>query len=225
MSIDPTLIIDDRPRTLAKVIKQNTIWPRQEEETILVICHRKAHFVEQLAHEISIAKKKARRKGRTDRSMPHLSLNLLQSQIGFQLFYCPNLTTFRAFAATLPLREDDLSDTPNLRIVVVDMLALHYGTSEFNVQGLSRSLAMLASVQHSIQCRMELVECTDVRDRKNPGRGRQLWNTDVPLLSTSLKIADAGKQWGARTSKIRDFADRWFDFVKGDDAYLPQFRP
>lgn len=218
MSDSPTLIVNDKPRTLTEVIRKTTLWPQEAEKTIIVICHRQSHLLEQLSYETISAAEAARSHRRRNRlSLARPTLNFLKAAQKVRLVYCSNLLRFRAFLTTLPIDNDDeIGAEAPARIVIVDMLALHYGTSEFTIQGLCRSLAMVASVQHDIQCHVELVECTDVRDSADPGRGHPLWDTQVPLLSSSIKIGDIGKQWASRSTKIRDFADRWFDFVKED---------
>lgn len=59
---------------------------------------------------------------------------------------------------------------------------------------------------------VELLECTDENDALGTGGPSSPWNAEVPLLSGSIKIGDAGQGWARRTVSINRFAGRWFDF-------------
>lgn len=100
------------------------------------------------------------------------------------------------------------------RVVIMNFLSLHRDTSEFTLQGLSRSFSLVASVGLSIRGGVELIECLDVGDDQNTAavNGFRPWDVEVPLLSGSVKIGEAGQGWATRKISIRSFADRWFDF-------------
>lgn len=127
------------------------------------------------------------------------------------LAFCPSITSFRGYMSTLLLHHDQQSPDLRSRVIVLDMLALHHGTSEFTVQGLSRTFAMLASIHHSINAGIQLIECNTI-DESSSERGPRLWDAEVPLLSGSVKIGEAGQGWATRTISIRKFAERWFRF-------------
>lgn len=127
-----------------------------------------------------------------------------------KLVFCPNIPSFRAYMSTLPARfgpEDD----PAPNVIVIDVLAMHHGTSEFTIQGLSRTFSMLASINASLPQSMRLVECLDCHHR-SIDRGPRIWQAEVPLLSGSVKIGEAGQGWAIRTISIKRFAVRWFEF-------------
>jgi len=141
----------------------------------------------------------------------HPTLRLLATSLETKVIFCQDILTFRAHLSTLPFYEQHRGGQP-ARVIVVDMLAMHHGTSEFTVQGLSRTLAMLASVNRQFAGEMQLVECNDAQDPLDPQRGVRLWNSEVPLLSGSVKIGEAGQGWASRTTSIRSFAERWIRF-------------
>jgi len=189
----------------------------------IVACWRKSRFLEQLAlHASSItelsdslASDDAEASQLFTKSSPtsllQPTLRLLATSSNTNIVFCSTIQSFRAFVSTLPQRESESRDQSS-QVVIVDMLALHHGTSEFTVQGLSRTFAILASVNHHIPGGMRLVECDNIEDPSDPLRGARLWNDEVPLLSGSVKIGEAGQGWASRTASIKSFAGRWFQF-------------
>lgn len=140
------------------------------------------------------------------------TLDVLLAAKNIGLCYCANLQNFRAFLPTIALRRGS-SASNQTSLFVIDMLGLHHGTSEYTVQGLSRSFATLASVAHQTAWKtVEMVECVDICDRQDPRRGPRLWDAEVPLLNGSVKIGEAGHVWASRTVSIKAVARRWFQF-------------
>ena len=189
----------------------------------IVACWRRSRFLEQLAlyassiTELSdsLASDDAEASQALTRNSPtsllQPTLRLLATSLNTKIVFCSTIPSFRAFVSTLVLRESQSRDRSS-QVVIVDMLALHHGTSEFSVQGLSRTFAMLSSVNHDIPGEMRLVECDAIEDPSDPQRGTKLWNTEVPLLNGSVKIGEAGQGWASRTTSIKSFAARWFQF-------------
>lgn len=138
------------------------------------------------------------------------ALKLIAASSRIKLVFCPTIPMFRAYISTLPVRAVD-DDTRPPKIVILNMLALHHGTSEFTVQGLSRSFSTIASMNHVFQGRVELLECRDNDDLLDTGENPNPWNAEVPLLSGSIKLGDAGQGFARRTVGISRFADRWFN--------------
>lgn len=139
------------------------------------------------------------------------TIKLIAASSHVKLAFCPTIPIFRAYLSTLPVRAAS-DDTRPPKIVILNMLAVHHGTSEFTVQGLSRSFSMIASMNHVFRGRVELLECTDNDDLLGTGGSSNPWNAEVPLLSGSIKIGDAGQGFARRTVSISRFADRWFNF-------------
>ncbi|KAK5314472.1 hypothetical protein LTR70_007187 [Exophiala xenobiotica] len=130
------------------------------------------------------------------------TLRLIATSLHTNIVFCPDIPSFRAYVTTLSFREVHQSDTSSTT-VIVDMLAMHHGTSEFTVQ---------ASVNHQMAGEMQIVECSEFLDATDLQRGTRLWNADVSLLSGSVKIGEAGQGWASRTTNIKAFAGRWFQF-------------
>lgn len=129
-----------------------------------------------------------------------------------KILFCPTLQAFRATLATLPVHVDreDLFDS----VYIIDMISLHHGTADFTVQGLSRTFALLTSIGHHCHATINLVECKNIKDDQDPHRGHKVWDIEVPLLSGSVKIGQAGQGWAARKTSIQRFAGKWIQFVQ-----------
>lgn len=142
-------------------------------------------------------------------SVPALQLLAVSQHI--TLIYCPTIPSLRARLSTMIGSQEHVTSASH-RLVIVDLLALHHGTSEFTLQGLSRTLAAAVSAASAVSADLNLVECKDVRDPTHPGRGSRLWEHQVPLLSGSVKIGLEGSRWAGRALTIKKIASRWFQF-------------
>lgn len=225
-------IVETTTKTIGGLIEDLRINP--QATTIIIACCTRSHFFGQLAlhalstsehlddqrHEqqntneaVSERNEKARQNPskHNPTSLLQPTLRLLATSLRINLVFCPDIPSFRAYVSALPFREVQQRDTLST-IVIVDMLTMHHGTSEFTIQGLSRTFATLASVNHRLAGGMQIVECNDVLDPTDVHRGVRLWNAEVPLLSGSVKIGEAGQGWAGRTTNIRTFAERWFQF-------------
>lgn len=139
------------------------------------------------------------------------TLKLIAASSKVNLAFCPTIPTLRAYLSTLPIRTA-AEDVQASRVVIVNILALHRDTSEFTLQGLSRSFALIASVNGLLQASIELVECADVQSETSNVTHIQPWDVEVPLLSGSIKIGEAGQGWASRKVSVKEFGNRWFNF-------------
>lgn len=139
------------------------------------------------------------------------TLKLIAASSKVNLAFCPTIPTFRAYLSTLLVRTA-AEDAQTSRIVIMNILALHRDTSEFTLQGLSRSFSLIASINGLLKDRVELVECADVHVEASNLTLSQPWDVEVPLLSGSIKIGEAGQGWASRKVSVKEFANRWFNF-------------
>ncbi|EXJ84443.1 hypothetical protein A1O3_05111 [Capronia epimyces CBS 606.96] len=152
----------------------------------------------------------------TGRSHPLLAptLQVLSASRFCSLRFCPTTTVLRGYLASYYLQTVSKSSAPTSsfegRVVILNLLALHHGTSEFTLQGLSQTLATAVSAAHGAKRQLELVECRDIHDPSNPSRGPALWQADVQLLSGAVKIGEGGASWGRRSISVMMIASRWF---------------
>lgn len=201
------------------------------EVTILIACCSRSHFLEQLIEytrpDSATAKKPFERPTSRDSTsvdvedlspplqrQSHLvqpTLKLLAASSRVKLAFCSTIPTFRAYLSTLPVHAGT-DDAPASKTVIINVLALHRDTSESTVQGLSRSFSLIASVNHSFHGAIEMLECSDDDGMTSAPSAPRPWETEVPLLSGSIKIGEAGQGWATRKVGISSFANRWFNF-------------
>ena len=140
----------------------------------------------------------------------------LDASRSVQLAFCPTTSVLRAYLSTLPPRAHKAT------IIILDLISLHHSTSEFSVQGLSRTLALAVSAATSRRAqRLRLVECADPADPTNPAAGYALWDAQVPLLSASVKIRGEGVNWASRSNSVRRVVTRWFRFEAARENARP----
>ncbi|KAL6244094.1 hypothetical protein RBB50_008963 [Rhinocladiella similis] len=189
--------------------------------TDLIICSTRAEFLNEvlaqldhhhasaLGHEVEDGD--ADLPALPDSRHPLLSptLFLLNASQHCRLVFCPTTTTLRGYLSSYTA---DVSqpEVGNGQIVIVNHLRQHQGTSEFTLQGLSHTFASAVSAAHRTRRSLRLVELRDVGDHLDPNQGPGLWQAQVPLLSTSIKIGDGGASWGRRTVSVEKVASRWF---------------
>lgn len=144
------------------------------------------------------------------------TLRLIAASRAINLIYCPTIPVLRAWLSGHGTEPASLAaDRP--QVVILDLLALHHGTSEFTVQGLSRTLATAVSAAQSSGSDLTLAECKDIEDPSNPDRGRRLWDAQLPLLSGSVKIGLERSRWAGQPITARRVASRWFRFTGSHD--------
>ena len=174
----------------------------------IVVCASRSDFLRQLVQQ-------SRYHTKSGHSLLSPTLSLVATGSRIHLAFCPTVPTLRAYLSTYaspkPLPEPSTNASPYL--VVLDILSLHHSTSEFTLQGLSRSLSAAVSAAHRTSSDLSLVECQDINDPTNPACGSRLWNAQVPLLSASVKLRQDGTRWGGRATPVRRIAARWFTFA------------
>lgn len=207
--------------------------------TDLIICSSREDFLAQALAEIKqdglhrheLQETPAHEEGREDVSASrtnepsHLvlsrTLHTLSTSQHVRLIFCPRIDILRGYlAGYVPrpvLAPSSPSPSPPLarQIIVLNLLALHQGTSEFTLQGLSQTLATAVSAAHRTRSALKLVESKDVNDPSNPHRGSRLWHAEVQLLSAAIKIGETGQNWGRRTISVLKVASRWFRVEEG----------
>ncbi|RMZ77651.1 hypothetical protein DV738_g4225, partial [Chaetothyriales sp. CBS 135597] len=184
--------------------------------TTLVVCCSKEDFFAELLGQISVKEKHGSHspeRATASRASPASSLltptlGLLAASQSIKIVYCPSLPVLRAYLA----KYTATTDPHKHRLEVLDLIALHHGTSEFTLQGISRTLASLVSAACQSQADLRLFECSTIDDPANPFRGSRLWEAEVPLLSGSIKIGEEGSRWARRGISVKKVASRWFSF-------------
>ncbi|KIW86048.1 hypothetical protein Z517_01442 [Fonsecaea pedrosoi CBS 271.37] len=212
---------DYESELLQDVVRETSLTP-----TDLVICSSKEDFLGQLvtqlhqgqvqsevetpSHPEEVDTPSEERWSKPRHVLLSQILHVLSASQLVNLIFCPNIPILRGFLSGFVSRTALPSTRPPGPIIVLNLLAMHHGTSEFTLQGLSQTLATAVSAGHRTNRMVKLVECKDINDPFNPNRGPNLWQTEVQLLSAAIKIGEPGQSWGRRTISVMRFASRWF---------------
>ncbi|KIY03799.1 uncharacterized protein Z520_00490 [Fonsecaea multimorphosa CBS 102226] len=194
--------------------------------TDLVICSPKGDFLEQLLvqldqlrvrPEVQTPPLQEEVNTQSDERLPEPkrillshTLHVLSASQFVNLVFCPSIPILRGYLSGYVSRSVAPSTQPPGPIIILNLLAMHHGTSEFTLQGLSQTLATAVSAGYRTNRVLKLVECKDINDPLNPNRGPRLWQAEVQLLSAAVKIGEPGQSWGRRTISVMRIASRWF---------------
>lgn len=176
---------------------------------------------------------------------PHLDSPLLQPPPLYQLavtrhirtvflptvsHLCAFLSVFSTTATTRhskisvpPVTVTSSSSSPPL-LLVYGFLALHRDTSEWSVQGLSTTSAVLVEAAKrtglkAVVVEPRLLQTLAKEEDEETEEGERMLAEKVPILSGSVRRATAGlgtTGWTGRTVDVRTVLRRWFRFRKGD---------
>ncbi|KAL1987056.1 hypothetical protein VTN96DRAFT_4930 [Rasamsonia emersonii] len=215
--------------------------------TILVVCSTRTQFLEQLAASIAVESRLHQREGHNEQledgteDPPSESVErrhrLLTKTIGLiaqsrkvKLVFCPSVEHLRAYLSTLRITSEDgqkrLQESAGPEeyrrrcLAILDLVAVHYTTSEFSAKGLSRTLAIVVEAAARAAADLVLCECNDALDPQNLERGEKLWDLQVPLLSGAVRLEDGRSSWSGRHVSVKRVAQRWFQFENTDMMHV-----
>src|SRR4051812_11599554 len=151
----------------------------------------------------------------TSNPLPHRllipTLQLLARSRSIKLVYCPSIDILRAYlssyaASVVAPGSTSPVSSPKPLLAILDLVLLHHATSEFSVQGLMRTFASAVEAANRNSMDLLLCECKDIHDPTNPSRGSRLWDMDVPLLSSSVRLGSGGSSFAGRMVNVRRVA-------------------
>ncbi|KAL9596473.1 MAG: hypothetical protein Q9219_005779 [cf. Caloplaca sp. 3 TL-2023] len=138
--------------------------------------------------------------------------------------FAPTVQHLRAYLATYSLREASLSGSvartgPGInvpRLIIYGLLGLHRNTTEYSLQGLSRSLAIAVEAADTFGLRLILIERvedsepldTDSMTDTDAVPSPNYWTEQVPLLNSSLALSSA-RAWAGRMVSVGSILARW----------------
>lgn len=217
-------------------------------ETTLVVCSTRTQFLDQLAASIAVASRLHQREGHDEQleddtaDPPSESAErrhrLLTKTIGLiaqsrnvKLVFCPSVEHLRAYLSTLRITSEDgqkkgLQESAgpgeyrSRCLAILDLVAVHYTTSEFSAQGLSRTLAIAVEAAARTATDLVLCECNDALGPQNLERGERLWDLQVPLLSSAVGLGDGRSSLSGRHLSVKRVAQRWFQFETTDMTHV-----
>lgn len=162
--------------------------------------------------------------------LPTSAQSLLSYTIGsiassqrVKLAFCPSLAHLRAYLSTFQLRPLHSSVDRKRQdvglgksaIAILDLLAVHYTSTQFSAQGLSQTLALAVETAARTDSTLLLCECDDAGNPGERDHGPRLWHLHVPLLNGGTIRSDherASSSWSGRHVTALQVAQRWFTF-------------
>lgn len=213
--------------TFATELLESLVNDESPHGTTLVICSTRKAFLRQIAptlltpqaQEIPASQESLEEDEGPQNPLPHRflvpTLGLLAAARALKLAFCPTIKSLRAWLSTYTASTDTFfARDSNARrcLILVDLVLLHRDTSEFCVQGLSRTLACAVEVAARNRMNLRLVECKDFHGVHDSTRGYDLWSAQVPLLSGSVRLGGDGVNWAGRAISVRKIAGRWLRF-------------
>ena len=207
------------------------ILERHRYPTILVICSSRATFLDHLRASIHSDNandgQSSQFESSSDKSHRLLTptIHLLATSRTIDVAFAPTLPHLRAFLASqapqgqLPSTLKD-SERPSSRVPILaifGLVALHRPTSDYSVQGLSRTLA--TAVETASAASMKLVIIEERRffsDQVDEGMEAPTskfmedpWSEEVPILNSSSRFGREDSIWAGKTLKIGKILARW----------------
>jgi hypothetical protein len=202
---------------------------RPASHTAFIVCSTREDFLDQITptilatqpQEIPPSQESLDDDEPTSEPLPHRllipTLQLLARSRTIRLVYCPSIENLRAYLSSyvVPDTAEEAPSSissPKPLLAILDLVLLHHATSEFSVQGLMRTFASAVEAANRNSMDLMLCECRDIHDPTNPNRGPRIWDTDVQLLSGSVRLGSGGSSFVGRMVSVRRIAGRWFSF-------------
>jgi hypothetical protein len=213
--------------TIPELLQERLQFQSKPQGSTFVICATKKQFLEQLIPFVSghhpahtaasegCADAEEKHESESPHSFLNPTLQLISSSKAIKLAFCPTIDTLRAYLSVFNSTATDPTKAksfPRASLLIVDLILLHHGTSEFSVQGLMRSLSSAVESAARNHVDLHLCECRDIHDLQNPDRGPRLWDAQVPLLSGSVRLRGEDAEWSGRMVPVRSIVRRWLEF-------------
>ncbi|KAK0746465.1 hypothetical protein B0T18DRAFT_368880 [Schizothecium vesticola] len=130
--------------------------------------------------------------------------------------FCLDDSSVPAPPTTAAAHGSSSSAPPTPTLLIYGLLALHRETSEWSVQGLGGTAAVLVEAAARVGMRAVVVEPRAYGEEVELG---QLLGDEVPILSGVARrtgLALRGSGWAGRTVEVKRVLARWFDFREGN---------
>ncbi|KAL8760929.1 MAG: hypothetical protein Q9184_002897 [Pyrenodesmia sp. 2 TL-2023] len=188
----------------------------------VVVCSSRESFLESLhsALQAEHTAEDSAETGRTDDSLHPIllpTIHQLANSRTNEIAFAPTLPHLRAYLAsytptrpsTPPSTAFDKSGSRVAMLVVYGLLNLHRATTEYSVQGLSRTLAVAAEAANTWGMRLTLVEAPEPPGTpfNEPVMGAETansqnpWAEQLPLLNSILTLSN-DRAWVSRTVDV-----------------------
>nr|KMM71754.1 hypothetical protein CPAG_08055 [Coccidioides posadasii RMSCC 3488] len=195
--------------------------------TTLIVCWTREKFIQKLISSIQLQSRQTEGEEHpTSEEAPILSSTLLSNTIDIldksrrvTLSFCPSLEHLRAYLGTSNkwpgprLNPENGPDAEQPLLAILSPIALHFHTSQFSAQGISRTLALAVEAASRKSTRLVLCECQDLNaGEEEHAFSNNPWDMAVPLLNSSTTSRQPVEISAAQTVQIRRIAKKWFHF-------------
>ncbi|KAL8686473.1 MAG: hypothetical protein Q9218_007079 [Villophora microphyllina] len=196
-----------------------------EAPTTVVVCSSRDTFVENLRSLLYVADEQPE-SPMTGESHPLLvpTIHQLATSRTIKLAFAPTLPHLRAYLASYAPEEGPDHVPAALAkphsgfsmLAVYGFLSLHRSTTEYALQGLSRSLAIAVEAAETWGMQLVLIEDPNDWDLELPEQAdeaetrpaRDIWKEQVPLLNSSIALSD-DRAWAGRIVNTGAVVSKW----------------
>lgn len=205
---------------------------RHKVPTTIVVCTSREEFLQNLQRSLDT---ESADQGPTGIQINELhpllipTIHQLATSSTIEVAFTPTLPHLRAYLASYsPGKSSNSGSRISLRpgfhvpmLAVYGFLALHRDTTEYSVQGLSRSLAIAVEAADSFSMQLILAEDAETSGLQalEPGVGgetksaRDWWVEQVPVLNSSLTLSN-DRAWAGRTVDVAAVLAKWCRVVR-----------
>lgn len=195
----------------------------------IVVCSSREAFLESLhsALQADHTAEDSAENGRMDDPLHPLllpTIHQLATSRTIDIAFAPTLPHLRSYLASYtPSRRStpasaafDKSGSRVAMLVVYGLLSLHRATTEYSVQGLSRTLAVAAEAANTWGMQLTLVEAPELPETPanepvidaETATSQNPWAVPLPLLNSSLALSN-DRAWAGRTVDMGAVIARW----------------
>ncbi|KAL9029691.1 MAG: hypothetical protein Q9196_002099 [Gyalolechia fulgens] len=198
-----------------------------EAPTTIIICSSREAFLEGLQRSLEA--------GSADPGIIQLhpllipTIHQLAASSTVSVAFTPTLPHVRAYLASYsPGKVSNPGSLTSARpgshtpmLAIYGLLALHGHTTEFSIQGLSRSLAIAAEAADAFGMQLTLTEDAEALELRNlepsvegeTETPRDCWEEQVPVLNSSLALSN-DRAWAGRTVDVGAVVAKWCRIVR-----------
>lgn len=204
---------------------------RHEHPSTVVVCSSREAFLDRLSRSLHTETADSPNHiDETEESSPPLlipTIYQLATSKTVTMAFASSLPHLRAYLASYlplgsPLEDSALlppPGQPSPLLAVYGLINLHRATTEYSVQGLSRSLAITVEAADAWSMRLMLIEASEDWESSDLESGPEAtavtandpWKEQVPLLSSSVLPSDERLRTG-RTVEVRAVIAKWCSF-------------
>ncbi|KAI4170064.1 MAG: hypothetical protein LQ343_005204 [Gyalolechia ehrenbergii] len=200
--------------------------------TTIIICSSRKAFLESLQLSLEAQSTDQEATGTPNNQLHPLlvpTIHQLAASRTIGVAFTPTLPHLRAYLASY---NPGKSSTPGSltftwpdshvsMLAIYGLLALHRATTEFSLQGLSRSLAIAAEAANTWGLQLILTEdaqALDLQHSEPRAEGetaspQNCWTERVPVLSSSLALSN-DRAWAGRTVVVGSIVAKWCRIIR-----------